>query len=149
MSAVCIPTRKYQRSYQHRDLASRQPVCRSTGGYDASRATIRRGGTGPVRGHVESRPTAATYWRRRVAAVALGLGLVVIGSHAASAVVVGISHPGSHVVVHYRVQPGDTMWSIARRVAPNSDPREIVDLLVEAHGSTSLQPGDVIDWAGN
>ena len=30
---------------------------------------------------------------------------------------------------HTVVQPGDTLWSIAQRVAPESDPRQIVDQL--------------------
>jgi Tfp pilus assembly protein FimV len=44
--------------------------------------------------------------------------------------------------VHYVVQPGDTLWSIARQVAPDRDPRPVVDALVEAndlHGG--LQAG--------
>jgi Tfp pilus assembly protein FimV len=44
--------------------------------------------------------------------------------------------------VHYVVQPGDTLWSIARRVAPARDPRPVVDGMVEAndlHGG--LQAG--------
>jgi Tfp pilus assembly protein FimV len=44
--------------------------------------------------------------------------------------------------VHYVVQPGDTLWSIARQVAPGRDPRPVVDALVEAndlHGG--LQAG--------
>ena len=44
--------------------------------------------------------------------------------------------------VHYVVQPGDTLWSIARQAAPDRDPRPVVDALVEAndlHGG--LQAG--------
>jgi len=44
--------------------------------------------------------------------------------------------------VTYVVEPGDTLWSIARRVAPRHDPRPVVDALVEAndlHGG--LQAG--------
>jgi hypothetical protein len=36
--------------------------------------------------------------------------------------------------VTYVVQPGDTLWSIARRVAPGQDPRPVVDGLIEANG---------------
>ncbi len=42
----------------------------------------------------------------------------------------------------YVVEPGDTLWSIARRVAPGQDPRPVVDGLIEAndlHGG--LQAG--------
>ena len=31
------------------------------------------------------------------------------------------------------VEPGDTLWSIARRVAPGRDPRPVVDGLIEAN----------------
>jgi Tfp pilus assembly protein FimV len=44
--------------------------------------------------------------------------------------------------VHYVVQPGDTLWSIARRVAPGRDPRPVVDALVESNDLRGgLQPG--------
>jgi hypothetical protein len=35
--------------------------------------------------------------------------------------------------VTHVVQPGDTLWSIARRVAPGQDPRPVVDGLIEAN----------------
>jgi hypothetical protein len=35
--------------------------------------------------------------------------------------------------VTYVVGPGDTLWSIARRVAPGRDPRPVVDGLIEAN----------------
>ena len=35
--------------------------------------------------------------------------------------------------VAYVVESGDTLWSIARRVAPGRDPRPVVDALVEAN----------------
>jgi LysM domain len=44
--------------------------------------------------------------------------------------------------VTYVVESGDTLWSIARRVAPGRDPRPVVDGLIEAndlHGG--LQAG--------
>jgi hypothetical protein len=31
------------------------------------------------------------------------------------------------------VQPGDTLWGIARQVAPGRDPRPVVDEIVEAN----------------
>jgi nucleoid-associated protein YgaU len=44
--------------------------------------------------------------------------------------------------VTYTVEPGDTLWSIARRVAPGRDPRPVVDRLIEAnHLQGSLQAG--------
>lgn len=42
----------------------------------------------------------------------------------------------------YVVQPGDTLWSIANEVAPDDDPRRVVDALREANGGTAeLQVG--------
>jgi LysM domain len=35
--------------------------------------------------------------------------------------------------IAYVVQPGDTPWTIARRVAPGRDPRPVVDGLIEAN----------------
>jgi hypothetical protein len=44
--------------------------------------------------------------------------------------------------VAYVVEPGDTLWSIARRVAPGRDPRPVVDGLIEANDLRSgLQAG--------
>ncbi|HET9005593.1 MAG TPA: LysM peptidoglycan-binding domain-containing protein [Actinomycetes bacterium] len=40
------------------------------------------------------------------------------------------------------VEPGDTLWSIARRVAPGRDPRPVVDGLIDAnHLRGGLQVG--------
>lgn len=53
--------------------------------------------------------------------------------------------PGTVHTAHgylYRVQPGDTLWSIATRLQPSGDPRPIVDQLdAELHGAT-LVPGE-------
>ena len=42
----------------------------------------------------------------------------------------------------YVVQPGDTLWSLARRMQPSGDIRPLVDRLASRHGGTALQPGD-------
>jgi hypothetical protein len=44
---------------------------------------------------------------------------------------VGPDRPAPRVT--YVVEPGDTLWSIARRVAPERDPRPVVDALIEAN----------------
>ena len=41
----------------------------------------------------------------------------------------------------YVVQPGDTLWDIARALAPGEDPRALVHELAEAAGGASLEPG--------
>jgi hypothetical protein len=40
------------------------------------------------------------------------------------------------------VEPGDTFWSIARRLEPSGDPRPLVDELVAAHGGPTLHVGE-------
>jgi hypothetical protein len=48
----------------------------------------------------------------------------------------------------YVVQPGDTFWDIARRLAPTGDPRPLVARLVAAHGSPVLVPGERLALPG-
>lgn len=40
------------------------------------------------------------------------------------------------------VRAGDSLWSIARRLHPNRDPRPIVTRLARYHGWGPLQPGE-------
>ena len=48
--------------------------------------------------------------------------------------------------VSYTVKPGDTLWSIAHRIAPGQDPRPVVDeLTADNHLQGSLQAGQAID----
>lgn len=46
-----------------------------------------------------------------------------------------------HAVSGYVVQPGDTLWSIARRLQPDGDVRPLVDQLVDLNGGTDLAVG--------
>jgi LysM repeat protein len=41
----------------------------------------------------------------------------------------------------YVVKAGETLWSIAERVAPGEDPRAVVDLIVWANG---VDPGALV-----
>jgi hypothetical protein len=91
---------------------------------------------------------AAVYRRRRLLAAAIGLGLVLTVARAGAALggvptTAAERHPHVETIV---VQPGDTMWSIAERLAPDRDPRAVVDALVEARGSATLVPGETITW---
>lgn len=45
----------------------------------------------------------------------------------------------------YVVQPGDTLWSIATRFAPDADPRPLVGRLAASHGDTQIRIGDRLD----
>jgi nucleoid-associated protein YgaU len=46
----------------------------------------------------------------------------------------------------YVVRPGDTLWSIARRLEPGEDPRAVVDEIAEANriAAGDLVPGQVL-----
>ena len=47
--------------------------------------------------------------------------------------------PGAYVV-----RPGDTLWDIARALAPGGDPRALVHELADAAGGAALEPGQRI-----
>ena len=44
----------------------------------------------------------------------------------------------------YVVQPGDTLWDIARALAPDGDPRARVHEMAKAAGGAALEPGQRI-----
>ena len=95
-----------------------------------------------------SNRSVATYWRRRIAAVGIVIGTVVMAAHAGAALGGSPLTPSGarpHVVTHV-VMPGDTLWKIAGELDPKADPRVIVDQLVEARHTTALVPGETIIW---
>ena len=57
------------------------------------------------------------------------------------------ARPPPHVTT-ITVRPGDSLWSIAQRLAPGEDPRPIVDELEQARHGAPLQPGEKIEWSG-
>jgi LysM repeat protein len=72
-----------------------------------------------------------------VAAVWAGpLGRIVVGSEGA-----GLASRSSYVV-----REGDTLWSIAQRVAPDEDPRPLVDAITAANGvdAGAIVPGQTL-----
>jgi len=84
--------------------------------------------------------------RRVLSGLSIGIGL----SIAVATVAVQLAHPdgglqlaGSSTVV---VQSGDTLWSLAERVAPEEDPRAVVDAVVDLNGlaDVDLVPGMVL-----
>jgi len=118
-------------------------------------AGLRPSGT-PVRldlleGGRSSHPSAATYRRRRLVAVVLAAGLAalaLIGLRGGVATVTPRAVAPSAPVIAPRavatVRPGDTLWSIARRLEPVGDVRVLVDRLVGANGVGVLQPGELV-----
>jgi len=95
-----------------------------------------------------TRSKRAMYMRRRVIAASLGLGIVLTAAHAGVALR-GPTTPGRSPHPHIEqvvVQEGDTLWSIAQRVAPHSDPRGVVDAMAAKLGTSDIQPGDRFTW---
>jgi LysM repeat protein len=120
---------------------------------------------------------APVYRRRRIGVMLVLATLVVLGDHAASAVVRAVSPPAAvsatvasadvataaestpgvvaatpamapvttRLVV---VQPGDTLWSIARSLQPAGDVRQLVDELAQRAGGSGVQAGQRIDVSG-
>lgn len=103
-----------------------------------------------VRRQRHPRPTCrhshAVLRRRRVLAALAGLGLVLAVARAGVALG-GSSLADAGRLPHVQtvvVQPGDSLWSIAQRVAPGHDPRAVVDRLAARLGSTTLVPGETL-----
>jgi len=46
------------------------------------------------------------------------------------------------------VVPGDSLWSVAARLAPGADPRPVVDALERARHGAVLVPGERVSWSG-
>jgi hypothetical protein len=136
----------------------------ATFGWPATSRRAPRGAIprGPLAG---SRVTPTTYRRRRLAVALLALGVVVVAARA------GVALGGSPLAAPERrpasssasspsaqsledghlesggivvVRAGDTLWSIASRVAPGDDPRPLVDQLSAARDGAPLQPGERI-----
>ena len=75
-----------------------------------------------------------------------GLGLVLSVARAGVALG-GSSLADAERLPHVQrvvVEPGDSLWSIAQRVAPGQDPRAVVDQLAARLGSTTLAPGETL-----
>jgi len=95
-------------------------------------------------------PTA--YWRRRLVAGALALVvlfLAVAGVRSAAGTLGIVPASGSErapaSTETYVVQPGDTVWKIARRLQPEGEVRPLVDRIVKANGGASVQIGDRLE----
>ncbi len=85
--------------------------------------------------------------RRRRLAVTLSMALVA-GAWAgpAARALGGAREPISATRTSYLVRDGDTLWSIADRLAPGDDPRPLVDAIATANGldAGALVPGSTL-----
>ena len=122
------------------------------------------GGRRAARDYAASRRTAnrlhpAVYRRRRLG-VALAVvtallvaylaltGLRALTADAASAPSGGPVAAAAPVGSAYVVQPGDTLWSIARTLQPSGDVRALVDRLADRVGSGPLVVGQSVPTDG-
>jgi len=118
----------------------------------SSRPTPRRNARFPVSQVSRSRVSRVTYLRHRLTVAVLALGLVVMVAQAGSALggdPLSSSErtPPSGAVSSERtvvVRSGDSLWSIVSRLAPDQDPRPLVDDLSMARNGAPLIPGEVI-----
>ena len=111
------------------------------GARPASRPAARRSAQHPsLATNAASAPSVATYQRRRrvvLVSAMLFLGVVIAGvigvtgtTAQADQAVAGQSVEPRTVVA----QPGDTLWAIAQRVAPQANISDLVDQLVRING---------------
>jgi nucleoid-associated protein YgaU len=94
-------------------------------------------------------PTAATFRRRRLVAAALAVLVLVSVVNLALQLTAGepAAVDAARPVAELRVvvEPGDTVWSIARSLAGDGDIRPVVDAIVEANGGAGLVAGDRLE----
>lgn len=119
-------------------------------------------------GHVDDHVTAPTAGRRVRSLVggvvlAVVVALAALGALALTGADAAASSPASSTTrvpsvavdvaaastpTDVVVRQGDTLWSIARRLHPSGDVRQLVDRLAERAGTTSLSVGQRIDVRG-
>jgi hypothetical protein len=102
------------------------------------------------------RVSRAAYVRRRLSVAGLAVGLVFVTAQAG--VALGGSSPEAPgrapaaspttVAASTVVRPGDSLWSVAERLAPGADPRPVVDALRDARDGAPLLVGETVRWAG-
>lgn len=122
-------------------MALRQEDLDSTGGWGAVvyRFPTERAEAAQIRAGIRRRQAARRRHRAGLAAVALAVvGLTIFGG--GQEATAPAAPQGKQIAT---VQPGDTLWDIAERHAPEGmDPRAYVDFLVRANDiGAVLQPG--------
>lgn len=115
-----------------------------------------------LQGGLGARPSPAVYRRRRVVALFLAVAFVVVAMTGVRAVLLpstgsdggrplsatpapGPAAAGTDTVL---VQPGETLWDIARGLQPTGDVRALVDELAARNGGATLEAGQTIVLPG-
>jgi hypothetical protein len=101
----------------------------------------------------QSRLAPSVYWRRRAFALLILAGLVIalvtLAARLGRDPLIASEPTSRHVTLvanrTVTVQPGDTLWSIARAAQPEGDVRELVLELTIARKGAPLQVGEHID----
>ncbi len=112
----------------------------------ASRPAARRSAQHPSMAYT---PSVATYQRRRLVvlvAVMLVLGVVIAGVIGATGTTAQADQAVAGQSIEPRTviaQPGDTLWAIAKRVAPEANISDLVDQLVRINGD-AIVAGQVV-----
>ena len=107
------------------------------GARPASRPAARRSAQHPS---MSSAPSVATYQRRRLVvlvAAMLMFGVVIAGVIGATGTTAQADQAVAGQSIELRTviaQPGDTLWAIAKRVAPQANISDLVDQLVRING---------------
>jgi len=101
----------------------------------------------------------STYWRRRLACVAVFVGAAWLIANIAGDLlgVAAVERPSAQQTIFesaaderltagqiVTVQPGDTLWSIARRLQPTGDLRPLVDRIAKMNDGHSLIAGQAL-----
>jgi hypothetical protein len=128
-----------------------------------TRATARQRPTTLPRHHAVAAGPApvvsrAIYRRRRILVAVAAVASVLVMAQAGAALggslatperrPASASSPARTAARSTVVRPGDSLWSVAARLAPGSDPRPVVDALAAARHGTVLQAGETIEWSG-
>ncbi len=107
-----------------------------------------------LQGGLDAGPAPAVYRRRRMVALILAVAFVVVAMTGLRAVVLStgifdgrplsaadVSTPVPAGGETLLVQPGQTLWTIARDLQPSGDVRPLVDELAALNGGATLEAG--------
>jgi hypothetical protein len=115
-----------------------------------------------LQGGRAAEPSPAVYRRRRVVALILAVAFVVVAMSGVRAVLRPLagadgvrplsategSAPVTAGTETLLVQPGETLWDIARELQPTGDVRSLVDQLAALNGGASLEAGQTVVLPG-